>query len=226
MTLLATLTLLVFPMASETSAHNGHHDHAHAGADAHGNPADFDDYVARMEAPDRAEWQKPDEVVKTLALRRGAKVCEIGPGPGYFTLRLARVVGPEGMIYAVDVEPRMQAVLADRLAKTGTRNVLPVLGLADDPLVPAGACDIVFIVNVLHHVDDPVAYLRRLTRSLATGGRIVDIDFHKRDTPMGPPPEMRIARDDVAVLAARAGLEIAAEHDLLPYQYFLELKPK
>ncbi len=206
--------------------HEGGHGHDHHHAGEHGNPADLEDFLARMEAPERAEWQKPDEVVAKLALALGTAVCEVGAGPGYFTLRLARAVGPGGVVYAVDVEPLILAALRDRLVKSGVGNVVPVLGLDDDPLVPPRSCDLVLLVNVLHHLADPVAFLRRLQRTLRPGGRIVDIDLHKRETPVGPPVASRIDRADLVALAAEAGLEVGAEHDFLPYQYFLELRPR
>jgi ubiquinone/menaquinone biosynthesis C-methylase UbiE len=211
--------LLMTAMACSTPHH---HNHGHN----HGNPEDLDRYIARMEAPDRAEWQKPDEVIARLALPPGAVVCDIGAGTGYFSLRLGKAVGDQGTVYAVDVEPRILAVLRDRIEKSGVRNVIPVLALPDDPLIPAGACDVVLIVNTLHHFPEPVAYLKRLQRSLKSGGRIVNIDYHKLPTPVGPRLESRVDRAAFLSFAEKAGLKVSAEHDLLPHQYFIELVPK
>ncbi|MGZ6125048.1 MAG: class I SAM-dependent methyltransferase, partial [Myxococcales bacterium] len=129
----------------------------------HGNPEDLDAYIARMEEPGRAEWQKPDEVLRVLAVKRGEVACDIGTGPGYFALRIARVVGETGGVYAVDVEPRILDALRQRLQGSGLRNVTPVLALADDPLLPPRACDLILIVDTYHHFPDGPAYLRRLT---------------------------------------------------------------
>src|SRR3954466_11233186 len=85
----------------------------------HGNPEDLEAYIARMEEPGRAEWQKPDEVVGALGLQRGQVACDIGAGPGYFALRIARAVGEDGGVYAVDVEPRILEALRKRLQPTG-----------------------------------------------------------------------------------------------------------
>src|SRR5947209_16464942 len=102
----------------------------------HGNPDDFGRYVQMMEEPGRAEWQKPDEVVRALALKPGQVACDVGAGPGYFTLRLAKVAGH---VFAVDVEPRMADALRAHLRATNVRNVTPVISLDDDPLLPAAA---------------------------------------------------------------------------------------
>lgn len=189
----------------------------------HGNPADLQSYLARLEDPERAEWQKPDKVVAALAVEPGSVACDIGAGPGYFSLRLAKAVGERGTVYAVDVDPQILAVLRDRIAEAGARNVTPVLGLSADSLVPRSACDLILIVNTLHHFPEPVAYLKALQHRLKVGGRLVNIDFHKRPTPVGPPLESRIDREGFLAMAKEAGFEVTREHELLPHQYFVEL---
>jgi len=195
------------------------------GKDHHGNPADLDGYIARMEEPSRAAWQKPDEVVRALGLRPGQAACDVGAGPGYFSLRLARAVGEAGHVYAVDVEPRILSVLRDRVQSSNARNVTPVLSLPDDALLPAASCDLILIVDTYHHFPDGPAYLRRLSRALRPGGRIANVDFHKRELPVGPPPEHKVAREAFLADATAAGLRLAEEHTFLPYQYFVVLAP-
>lgn len=190
------------------------------------NPEHLAEFVERLESPDRAEWQKPDEVVALLGLTPGQVACEIGAGTGYFALRMAEHVGNAGTVFAVDVEPAILALLGDRLRERGLANVVPVLGREDEPLVPAASCDLVLMVDVFHHVAEPVTFLRRLRRLLRHGGRIVNIDYDMRPCPVGPPPEMRIDRERFLALAAEAGLRHVAEHRILPWQYFIELKPE
>jgi ubiquinone/menaquinone biosynthesis C-methylase UbiE len=151
------------------------------------------------------------------------RVAEIGAGSGYFTSRLARAVGKPGHVVAVDVDVRMFAVLTERLEHEGIRNVTPVFGRLDDPLLPPLGFDRMLFVNVFHHVPGPSRYLERLATRLARGGRIAIIDFHGGDLPVGPPPERRLPRDVLLPLVQRSGLRIADEHAFLPYQYFLLL---
>src|SRR5688572_16467975 len=191
-----------------------------------GNPADLDSYIAHLGNPGRDAWQKPDEVVRALALRPGQVACDVGAGPGYFSLRLARAVGATGRVYAVDVEPKILDALRERLAASGLRNVTPVLALADDPLLPAASCDVILIVDTYHHFPDRVAYLGRLTRALRPGGRIANVDYHKRETPVGPPLAHRLARETFLDEARKAGLVVAEEPAFLPYQYFVVLRPR
>ena len=217
------------PMGRSDGQGHGHHtplDGAHQFPGGHhGNPAELEGYIHRMEEPGRAEWQKPDEVTARLGLQPGQVACDIGAGPGYFALRLGRALGPTGHVWAVDVEPRMLAALGERVAAQGIRNVTPVLGLPGDPLLPPASCDLVLVVDTYHHFPDGVLYLRRLAEALRPGGRLVNIDFHKRETPVGPPLEHRVAREEFLRQARAAGLVVVDEPTLLPYQYFVILRP-
>jgi ubiquinone/menaquinone biosynthesis C-methylase UbiE len=203
--------------------HSEHHRHRHH---RHGNPEDLDDYVERMLSADREEWQKPDELVAALGVSPGDTIAEVGAGPGYFTLRLARAVGPLGRVYAVDVVPEIMAVLRQRLDGAALGNVTPVLARDDDPLLPPASCDLVLIVNTFHHFPDGVAYLRLLASKLKPGGRIVNVDYHQREMPVGPPAEHKVARDDFLAAARDAGLSVIDELTWLPYQYVLVMRPR
>jgi len=180
--------------------------------------------IARQEAPTRAAWQKPAAVIRTLGLRPGQTVADVGAGPGYFSVRLARVVRTSGHVYAIDPEPAILQVLRDRLTTARVANVTPVLGRGNDPLLPARSCDVALMVNMFHHVEDRPGFLRRLALVLRRGGRLVNIDFASRETPVGPPLEHRVAREHFLRVARRAGLALVAEHHFLPYQYFLVLR--
>jgi len=194
------------------------------GFGAHGNPRDFQLMLGRLEDPGRARWQRPLQLVRALGLRRGQTVAEIGAGSGYLVRRLARAVGPRGRVYAVDAEPRMLPILLGRLHRAGIGNVTPVLGRDDDPLLPDGACDLVLVVNTYHHFPGGPRYLRRLARLLRAGGRLVNVDFDRRETPVGPPLERRIARETFLRDAERAGLRLVRDVTFLPYQYCVVLR--
>src|SRR2546421_10630157 len=104
----------------------------------HGNPPDLRRLMRRQLAKTRARWQRPDRVLQALRVRRGAVVADVGSGPGYFTTRLARAVGPRGRVYAVDPEPEGLKVLVKRLDR---RSKLKAgLGRGHDPMLPAAAC--------------------------------------------------------------------------------------
>jgi predicted methyltransferase len=184
----------------------------------HGDPAA---YIASLDDPGRDGWQKPDEVLKALALKPGEVVADIGAGSGYFTVRFGGAVGDAGRVYAVDVSPDMVRHLNRRIRDAGIRNVSTVLADPDDPLLPDAVVDRVVIVDTWHHIEDQPKYLALLKRALKPGGQVVHIDFQKRDLPVGPPAEMKIAREDLVKQMEDAGFRLAAEHGFLPYQYFL-----
>jgi ubiquinone/menaquinone biosynthesis C-methylase UbiE len=210
----ATVTMaLLFSMAGPDRE-----EHHHG---KHGNPGDLQSYIAKMESPDRDVWQKPEEVLRALQMQPGQVACDIGAGPGYFALRLAREVGDRGAVFAVDVEARILEVLRSRIEKRGVPNVVPVLGLPGDPLIPLDSCDLILVVDTFHHFPDGVSSLRRLARSLREGGRLVNIDFHKKELPVGPPVEHKVSREEFLSKAQAAGLVLKAEHQFLPHQYFL-----
>ena len=187
----------------------------------HERHADPAAYIASLEDPARDAYQKPDEVMKALALRPGEVVADIGSGPGYFSLRFARAVGETGRVYAVDISPDMIRALNHRLRDAGIRNVVPVLGEPNDPLLPDASVDRFVIVDTWHHIEDRPAYLALLKRMLKPGGQVVHIDFQKRDLPIGPPLEMKISREELVQQMEAAGFKLSAEHAFLPYQYFL-----
>jgi SAM-dependent methyltransferase len=99
--------------------------------------------------------------------------------------------------------------------------VVPVLASTDNPRLPAGRTDLVLIVDTFHHIDGRLAYLRALARSLAPGGRIAIVDWQKRELPVGPPLDHKLAREQVVEEMQSAGYELVAEPDVLPYQYLL-----
>jgi predicted methyltransferase len=184
----------------------------------------FDDAAAWSKVfddPERDAWQKPAEVVAALGLRAGQTVADLGAGTGYFSRYLARAVAPGGTVLAVDPEPNLVAALRARAEREGTRNVVPVLTSLDVPRLPAGAVDLVLVVDTYHHIDARVAYFRELRGLLRPGGRVAVIDWQKRPLPVGPEMDHKLPRDQVVAEMEEAGWTLAEEPALLPYQYFL-----
>jgi ubiquinone/menaquinone biosynthesis C-methylase UbiE len=211
--------------------HHGHAQHGPEGAhrsarhDRHRNPVEFERYLAKLEGPDRAAWQKPDRLVAALGLRPGDVACDVGAGPGYLALRMAREVGPRGAVYAIDVEPRMIAALRQRAREAGIENVRAILAPPGRGALPPRLCHVILVVNAFHHFPGGAAYLKRLSGRLAPGGRIVNVDFHRRELPVGPPLAHLVSRDEFLAEAREAGLSPVRERRFLPYQYFVELAP-
>jgi len=209
------VTLLAFVALSACSRVGA----VNANRDPHG-PADLDAHIRHLEDPARDAYQKPEEVIRALGLDPKAVVADVGCGPGYFTLRLARAV-PQGLVLAVDVEPRQLDRLRQRLHAEGATNVVPVLASVDDPYLPPARFDLILVVDTYHHFEDRREYLAKLGRALEPGGRLVIIDYFKRELPVGPPVEHKIAREEVLKEVEAAGFKLIDEPSFLPYQYFL-----
>jgi ubiquinone/menaquinone biosynthesis C-methylase UbiE len=188
--------------------------------------ADLEHWRAVFDDPARDEWQKPAAVVEALALRPGMVVADVGAGTGYFTRHLSRAVGPRGTVLAVELEPNLLVHLRRRAEEEGTENVVPVLASAGNPRLPAGATDVILLVDTYHHLDDRPAYFRAARRFLAPGGRVAVVDWHERELPVGPPLDHKLAREQVVEEMDAAGYALVAEPDVLPYQYFLVFRPR
>lgn len=180
-------------------------------------------WAKEFDDPARDAWQKPDQVIRALAPAPNAVVADIGAGTGYFAVRLARAV-PRGRVIGVDIEPDMVRYLERRARREGLANLAARLGAPDDARLPVKA-DLVLMVDTYHHVAARVEYFRRLRGSLSAGARLAIIDF-RPDSPYGPPPGGRVPPGQAKRELARAGYELLAEHDFLPYQYFLVLRAR
>jgi ubiquinone/menaquinone biosynthesis C-methylase UbiE len=154
-------------------------------------------YIALLEDPARDAYQKPHDVVMALALKEGERIADIGAGAGYFALRFARHVGAGGRVFAVDISPDMIIHLNRRIRDAGLDNVRTILAVPDDPLLPGASVNRIFICETWHHIDNHPQYLTLLKKILKASGEIIIIDFQKKETPVGPPMEMRVSRDEV-----------------------------
>lgn len=186
---------------------------------------DVDRWVERFEDPEREAWQKPSELLLFLSVFEGQTVVDLGAGTGYMVPGLSAAVGETGSVYAVDVEPKMVEHLRNR-EDYPFDNVRPVLAAPDDPRLPEGEADLIFVLNTWHHIDDRLDYVKKLERALADGGRIAIVDWHEGELPQGPPPGHKLSREAVIAEMGRAGWALTAESVLLPYQYALIFMPK
>ena len=174
-----------------------------------------------LEGPDRDLWQLPDEIMDTLGIAEGSVVADIGAGGGWFTVRLARRVGANGIVYAEDIQPQMLEATMRRVAREGLGNVRRVMGTSADPRLPAGAVDAALIVDTYHEFDNPDALLRNIARSLKPNGRIGVIDFKRDGLGPGPALEDRVDPEQVVRDAETAGLRLVRSETFLPYQFLL-----
>ena len=163
----------------------------------------------------RDRWQHPDRVIAALGVREGDRVADLGAGPGYFTFRLARAVGPQGRVYAVDTDPDMSFLVTEAATRDDVRNVAVVKAAEDDPMLPEPV-DLVLLVNAFHHLPELTTYLTTLSRYLRPGGRIAIIETLPRWFTFGH----ATTPEAIAVAMGNAGYTRAARHDFVSPQSF------
>jgi ubiquinone/menaquinone biosynthesis C-methylase UbiE len=180
-------------------------------------PAD----LGLLEAPDRDVWQRPDRIMDALQIGEGSRVADLGAGGGWFTIRLARRVGPNGKVFAQDIQPEMIGAIQRRVVREGlSGRVQAVLGTPNDPKLPEPV-DAVLIVDAYHEMQEPVVLLRNLARTLKPEGRVAIIEHTKDGGGPGPPMEERVDPERVIRDAEEAGLTLVRRESFLRYQYML-----
>jgi ubiquinone/menaquinone biosynthesis C-methylase UbiE len=176
--------------------------------------------LGELEQPDRDQWQNPEKIMDALGVGEGVVVADLGAGSGWFTVRLAGRVGPNGLVYAEDIQRQMIDSITRRVRSLGLKNVRTVLGAPNDPRLPAPV-DAVLIVDSYHEMEQPVALLRNVARSLKPGGRIGIVNFTKDGGGPGPPIEDRVDPERVIADARAAGLVLQSRQTFLKYHYML-----
>ncbi len=182
--------------------------------------------AAWLERPERESEEATSRAVEALDLKPGMVVADVGAGSGYYTVRMARKVGPAGKVFATDIQVGMLDILKRRMSREGVENVVPVLGAPDDPRLPAGAIDLALMVDVYHELAAPQVFVRRLRDALKPDGRLVLIEFRKED-PRVPIQEVhKMSVDQVRQELGAEGYAIDKVIDVLPWQHIIVLKAK
>jgi ubiquinone/menaquinone biosynthesis C-methylase UbiE len=190
-------------------------------APQHGRLFDPKD-LGTLEGPDRDAWQRPDQIMDALGIADGSVVADLGAGGGWFTVRLARRVGPRGRVYAEDIQRQMIESIERRVKREGfSGRVKTVLGTALDPKLPDGTLDAALFVDAYHEVEHPVALLRNLAKALKPDGRIGIVDFTSEGGGPGPGMNERVDPQQVIRNATDAGLRLLSREQFLRYQYML-----
>lgn len=178
-----------------------------------------------LERPEREAEEAPSRAIAALKIQAGQTVADIGAGSGYYTVRLARAVGPAGRVYATDIQPAMLDLLRANVARARLDNVTAILGAPDDPKLPANTIDLAMMVDVYHELAAPQAFLQRLRPALKRDGRLVLLEFRKEDRRV---PILEVHKMSVAEVRQELeaeGFRLTAVLDDLPWQHILVLTP-
>jgi ubiquinone/menaquinone biosynthesis C-methylase UbiE len=176
------------------------------------------DWLDRRE---REAEEDPDLAMRLMRVGKGSAVADLGAGSGYYTVRLARAVGPAGKVYAVDIQQGMLDLLQRAVTRAKLSNVVPVLGTSDDPRLPAQAVDLVLMVDVYHELSAPQATLTRLRDALKPGGRLVLLEYRAEDPEVPIRPEHKMTKAQVKLEIEHEGFRQQRVYDDLPWQHLI-----
>ena len=173
---------------------------------------------------DRDERQREENTelsLRLLEVQRGSVVADVGAGSGYYATRLARLVGPEGRVYASDIQQAMLDIIRGRIERERIPNIELVLGTPTDPRLPRAAVDLAIMVDVYHEFSAPQVMLRRIRESLKPGGRLVLLEYRGEDprVPILPAHKMTVAQAKTEVEAE--GFALTTVKEDLPWQHVL-----
>jgi len=171
--------------------------------------------------PERETEEQPDRALDLIGIAKDSTVADVGAGNGYITWRLAQRVGSKGKVYAVDIQREMLDMLRKNMRDRKIVNVEPVLGAFDDPKLPAGAIDLIVLVDVYHEFSEPQKMLRKMRDSLKPDGRLVLLEYRGEDPAVPIRPEHKMTVQQVKAELEPEGLRLDKLMDDLPRQHIL-----
>ena len=177
--------------------------------------------VAFFNRPERDAEERSDALVRSLGIREGARIADLGAGTGYFTWRLAQYAGPQGKVIAVDIQQTMLDLAAETVKQHGLVNVDYVLGKESDPKLPDRSLDMVFIAYSYHEFSQPETMMDAVRRSLKPGGRLVIVEFAK-ESKVAPASSLhKMSFEEMRSEIEPMGFDLERILDFLPMQHGL-----
>jgi ubiquinone/menaquinone biosynthesis C-methylase UbiE len=209
-----------------------------ADTDTEALPPPLTEYKGRMIAPTMtyhgADWlirnsREREEhcrtLIKALNLKSGETVCDMGCGNGFYTLKMAKLVGKTGRILAVDIQPEMLHLLELRTKDAGIGNVEPVQGSAADPKLPAGKVDLILLVDVYHEFAYPEQMLTAMRKALKPHGRLALVEFRLEDPSVPIKLEHKMSKEQIMKEIPPSGFKLVEEYEKLPWQHVMFFEP-
>lgn len=177
----------------------------------------------------REEREKEEhckEMVDQLGVKPGMTVCDMGCGNGFYTLQLARLVGPTGKVLAVDIQTEMLRMLQARAAEAGLENIKTVLGESHDAHLPQKAVDLILCVDVYHEFSHPERMLASMRHSLKDTGVIALLEYREEDPNVPIKPLHKMSKQQILKEYTLNGFVLTREYDKLPWQHMMMFSRK
>ena len=188
---------------------------------------DFEELALRLVSDERRSYQDPLEISKSIGVKRGMTVVDMGCGPGFFTLPLAALVGARGLVYAVESNPTMLKHLRANIRKSRVdgKTIRIIRSDVSKTRIPPASADIVLLGRILHDIDDKGPFLREVTRICKPDGMVVDLDWRKARMEHGPPYEILLSESQSKRIIAESGFRFVRTFDAGRYHYGFIMKP-
>ena len=172
-----------------------------------------------LDRAERDREESSERSVRLLNVTPGSVVADIGAGSGYYTERLARLVGPTGRVYATDIQAGMLEIISQRMVRAKLSNIELVLGTPTDPKLPPISIDMALMVDVYHEFAEPQIMLRRIREALKPNGRLILLEYRAEDprVPIRPEHKMSVAQAKLEVEAE--GFTLSTVNEELPWQH-------
>jgi SAM-dependent methyltransferase len=178
-----------------------------------------------LERDERERLEQPEKVLDVLKITPGNMVADIGAGTGYYSLRLAKRVGPQGRVLATDIQPEMLARLRVNMKKADIRNIDPILCTPTDAKLPHGKLDLALMVDVYHELANPEETMAQVRRALKPGGRLVLIEYRGEDPTVPIKPEHKMTLKQIHEELEPMGFRVQETFDFLLRQHVIVLGP-
>lgn len=174
-----------------------------------------------LDREERSREEQPEKAIAQLNLKPGMMVADVGAGTGFYTMRLARAVAPNGVVFANDIQPGMLELLKANAGAQHLTNVVTVLGDESDPRLPEGKLDLVLLVDVYHEFSRPQRMLDGIRKALKPGGELVLLEFRKEDPSVPIRPEHKMSVAEVKAEVIPEGYVFEKVVDTMPWQHII-----
>ncbi|MCR9119886.1 MAG: methyltransferase domain-containing protein [bacterium] len=169
----------------------------------------------------REKEERSSLLMKNLGLKPGMTACDLGCGNGYYTLKMAEVVGKEGKVLAVDIQPKMLQFLRARADEAEVKNIELILGELHDPKLPAGKVDLILLVDVYHEFSHPKHLLKAMRDSLSKDGVCVLVEYREEDPKVPIKPLHKMSKKQILKEWLPAGFKVVRQYDGMPWQHVM-----
>jgi ubiquinone/menaquinone biosynthesis C-methylase UbiE len=174
-----------------------------------------------LERAERESEEQPQLVIDALEIKPGQTIADLGAGSGYYSFRIAPLVGPAGKVLAIDIEPRMLEAIAERARREHVGNVATVHSSAQDPNLAPGSVDLLFMVDVYHELEYPYEMMTKVRAALKRGGRVALVEYRGEDPDVLIKPLHKMSERQVRREMQAAGFRHVKTVRTLPLQHLI-----